>query len=133
MQLTMSNTKFLRFVYGRQSQFQNMLEPLITKIYDIEYGTTDKIVVTLPPPLFINVTNTNQLITNTSDFCNAIVEITMGDSQDDVLKAKVAKSLKVYYLGSYINMNIVNNAIEKAKQEKAKEDAEKAEQEEESY
>ena len=29
------------------------------KIYDIEYGTTDSIDVTLPPPLFINVTNTN--------------------------------------------------------------------------
>ena len=95
MQLTMSNTKFLRFVYGRQSQFQLLLEPLLTKLYDVEYGTTDKIKVTLPPPLFINVTNTNQLITNTSDFCNSLVEIVMGDSQDDILKAKVGKKLKI--------------------------------------
>ena len=126
MQLTMSNTKFLRFVYGRQSQFQEMIQPLLTKIYDIEYGTTDVISVTLPPPLFINVTNTNQLIVNTSDFCNSIVEIFMGDSQDDILKAKVGKKLKAYYLGSYINMSVLNNAIEQAKQEKAKEDAEAA-------
>ena len=126
MQLTMSNTKFLRFVYGRQSQFQEMIQPLLTKIYDIEYGTTDVINVTLPPPLFINVTNTNQLIVNTSDFCNSIVEIFMGDSQDDILKAKVGKKLKAYYLGSYINMSVLNNAIEQAKQEKAKEDAEAA-------
>jgi hypothetical protein len=116
MQLTMSNTKFLRFVYGRQSLFQQMIQPLLTKIYD----------VTLPPPLFINVTNTNQLIVNTSDFCNSIVEIFMGDSQDDVIKAKVGKKLKAYYLGSYVNMGIINNAIEEAKQEKAKEDAEAA-------
>ena len=122
----MSNTKFLRFVYGRQSQFQEMIQPLLTKIYDIEYGTTDVISVTLPPPLFINVTNTNQLIVNTSDFCNSIVEIFMGDSQDDILKAKVGKKLKAYYLGSYINMSVLNNAIEQAKQEKAKEDAEAA-------
>ena len=126
MQLTMSNTKFLRFVYGRQSQFQEMIQPLLTKIYDIEYGTTDVINVTLPPPLFINVTNTNQLIVNTSDFCNSIVEIFMGDSQDDILKAKVGKKLKAYYLGSYINMSVLNNAIEQAKQEKAKEDGEAA-------
>ena len=126
MQLTMSNTKFLRFVYGRQSQFQEMIQPLLTKIYDIEYGTTYVISVTLPPPLFINVTNTNQLIVNTSDFCNSIVEIFMGDSQDDILKAKVGKKLKAYYLGSYINMSVLNNAIEQAKQEKAKEDAEAA-------
>ena len=126
MQLTMSNTKFLRFVYGRQSLFQQMIQPLLTKIYDIEYGTTDSIDVTLPPPLFINVTNTNQLIVNTSDFCNSIVDIFMGDSQDDVIKAKVGKKLKAYYLGSYVNMGIINNAIEEAKQEKAKEDAEAA-------
>ena len=126
MQLTMSNTKFLRFVYGRQSLFQQMIQPLLTKIYDIEYGTTDSIDVTLPPPLFINVTNTNQLIVNTSDFCNSIVEIFMGDTQDDIIKAKVGKKLKAYYLGSYVNMGIINNAIEEAKQEKAKEDAEAA-------
>lgn len=129
MQLTMSNTKFLRFVYGRQSQFQLLLEPLLTKLYDVEYGTTDKIKVTLPPPLFINVTNTNQLITNTSDFCNSLVEIVMGDSQDDILKAKVGKKLKIYYLGSYVNMAMINDIIESAKQEKAKEDAEQADQE----
>ena len=129
MQLTMSNTKFLRFVYGRQSQFQLLLEPLLTKLYDVEYGTTDKIKVTLPPPLFINVTNTNQLITNTSDFCNSLVEIVMGDSQDDILKAKVGKKLKIYYLGSYVNMSMINDIIESAKQEKAKEDAEQADQE----
>ena len=126
MQLTMSNTKFLRFVYARQSLFQQMIQPLLTKIYDIEYGTTDTIDVTLPPPLFINVTNTNQLVVNTSDFCNSIVEIFMGDTQDDIIKAKVGKKLKAYYLGSYVNMSILNNAIEEAKQEKAKEDAEAA-------
>ena len=129
-QLTMSNTKFLRFVYGRQSQFQEIIQPLLTKIYDMEYGTTDTIEVTLPPPLFINVTNTNQLIVNTSDFCNSIVEIFMGDSQDDVLKAKVGKKLKAYYLGSYINMSVLTNAIEQATQEKAKQDAEAAAAEE---
>lgn len=126
MQLTMSNTKFLRFVYARQSLFQQMIQPLLTKIYDIEYGTTDTIDVTLPPPLFINVTNTNQLVVNTSDFCNSIVEIFMGDRQDDIIKAKVGKKLKAYYLGSYVNMSILNNAIEEAEQEKAREDAEAA-------
>ena len=126
MQLTMSNTKFLRFVYGRQSKFQQLLEPFLTKLYDIEYGSTDRIKVTLPPPLFINVTNTNQLITNTSDFCNSLVEIVMGDSQDDILKAKVSKKLKIYYLGSYINMPMINDIIENAKQEKAKEETEQS-------
>lgn len=126
MQLTMSNTKFLRYVYGRQSRFQLLLNPFLTKLYDIEYGVSDKVTVTLPPPLFINVTNTNQLVTNTSDFCDSITNIVMGDSQDDILKAKVSKKLKIYHLGSYLNMNVVSDIIDKAKQEKAKEDAEAA-------
>ena len=54
----------------------------------------------------------------------------MGDSQDDVLKAKVGKKLKAYYLGSYINMSVLTNAIEQATQEKAKQDAEAAAAEE---
>ena len=112
MQLTMSNSKFLRFVYTRQSAFQKLLEPLYTKIYNIEYTSNDHI----PPPLFINVTNTNQLIVNTSDYCNNITEIVMGDEQDETVKAKFAKELKIYHLGSYLNMDMINQIKNRAKQ-----------------
>ena len=120
MQLTMSNSKFLRFVYDRQSEFQNVINRLITNIYDIEYSTRDRISLTLPPPLFINVTNTNQLITNTAEYCDNITNIVMADEQDDILKQKVAKELKIYHLGSYINMGVINDIINKAKQSSTK-------------
>ena len=120
MQLTMSNSKFLRFVYSRQSDFQIQLAELFTKLYNIEFNNNIRIKVTLPPPLFINVTNTNQLIVNTNEYCDNISNIVMADEQDDILKAKVAKLLKLYYLGSYINMEIVNKIIEQAKQENIK-------------
>ena len=116
MQLTMSNSKFLRFVYTRQGDFQKTIAPLYTKIYDIEYQTNDQITVTLPPPLFINVTNTNQLIVNTSDYCDNIANIVMGDEQDDIKKAKFAKELKIYHLGAYLNMDIINKIKNKAEQ-----------------
>jgi hypothetical protein len=116
MQLTMSNSKFLRFVYGRQSDFQKIIGNLYTKIYDIEYSTTDAIVVTLPPPLFINVTNTNQLVMNTSDYCENITNIVMADEQDDTVKAKFAKELKMYYLGTYFNRDVIENIARKARQ-----------------
>ena len=118
LQLTMSNSKFLRFVYSRQSEFQKAIAPLYTKIYDIEYSSTDQIIVTLPPPLFINVTNTNQLITNTSDYCENITNIVMADEVDDVVKAKFAKELKLYYLGAYLNINVINQIENKARQGK---------------
>ena len=117
-QLTMSNSKFLRFVYGRQGDFQKIIAPLYTKIYDIEYGSKDQIVVTLPPPLFINVTNTNQLLINTSDYCDNITNIVMADEQDDTIKANFAKELKIYHLGAYLNMDVIRQIMNKAKQNK---------------
>lgn len=118
MQLTMSNSKFLRYVYDRQGEFQNIIAPLYTKIYDVEYNTNDQITVTLPPPLFINVTNTNQLIVNTNDYCENITNIFMADEQDDNAKAKFAKELKIYYLGSYLNIDIIKQLMDKAQQSK---------------
>ena len=123
IQLTMSNSKFLRFVYARQAKFQEQMSELYTKIYNIEYGNRDTIKVSLPPPLFINITNTNQLVTNTSDYCDMITNIILQDEQDDIIKAKFAKNLKIYYLGSYLNMNVINDILNKSRQEAAKDKA----------
>ena len=117
MQLTMSNSKFLRFAYSRQSDFQYQIAYLFTKLYNIEFNNNIRIKVILPPPLFINVTNTNQLIVNTNDYCENITNIVMADEQDELMKARVAKQLKIYHLGAYINMDMINKIIEEAKQE----------------
>ena len=117
MQLTMSNSKFLRFVYDRQAVFQDTISPLLTKIYDLEYATRDMVTLLLPPPLFINVTNTNQLIVNTNDYCENIVNIVCADEQDDTVKQKFSKELKIYSLGSYLNMSNIMEIYNKAKQE----------------
>ena len=121
-QLTMTSTKFLRFAYSRQSRVQEIYGPLFTKIYNIEYSNNDVITVKLPPPLFINMTNTNQLIMNTTEFCNSLVEIFMGDEKDDILKAKFAKKLKIHYLGSYLDINDIIDIYNESKQEATMDD-----------
>lgn len=118
MQLTMSNSKFLRFVYTRQGEFEKAIQPLITKIYNVEYGANDRIRLTLPPPLFINVTNTNQLILNTNDYCDNITNIIMADEPDETVKIRFAKELKIYHLGSYLNMDVIKQIENKARQGK---------------
>ena len=120
VQLTMTNSKFLRFIYSRQSRWQNILNDFITAIYDMEYKTTARIKVTLPPPLFINVTNTNQLILNTNDCCENITNIWMAQESNDVVKALFAKKLKIYYLGGYLNSEIINKIEQEARQESTK-------------
>ena len=39
----------------------------------------------------------------------------MADEQDDMLKAKFAKLLKIHHLGSYLNMNVITDLYNKAK------------------
>lgn len=118
MQLTMSNSKFLRFAYARQSDFQSQLALFFTKLYNIEFNSNTRIKVILPPPLFINVTNTNQLIANTNEYCENIANIIMA-GEDEELKAKFAKHLKIYHLGSYMNMEVINKAKRAAEQDQS--------------
>lgn len=119
MQLTMSNSKFIRFVYERQSDFQTMVSDFLTDIYDIEFSTKDRINLTLPPPLFINITNTDQLLSNVMNFANNVTEIMMATEQDEV-KNEFKKNVALNHLGSYINMASIKQAYDKAMQEKAK-------------
>lgn len=114
----MANSKFLRFVYNRQGLFQKAIAPLYTKIYDVEYSTNDRLSVVLPPPIFMNSTLGSQLMTNTSDYCENIVNIVMADEADDVIKAKFAKELKLYHLSGYLNMDVIKQIENKAKQGK---------------
>ena len=113
IQLTMSSSKFLRFVYARQSRFQKQMGDFLTAIYDMEYLSSDRLNLILPPPLFINVTNTNQLLVNTNDYCENIGNMLMANEPDENLKAEFIKELKIYNLGSYMKME---QLINKAKQ-----------------
>lgn len=105
MQLTMSNSKFLRFCYKRQELFEDILSNIVSPIYNYEYDENVIIKVNLPPPTFINVTNTNQLIDNTRNFVQSIVDIEMADEQDDMLKQFYTKQLFNHYIGSHLDIS----------------------------
>lgn len=120
VQLTMTNSKFLRKVYNRQARYEEFLNPLISKIYNIEYESNSNIEVTLQPPLFLNITNTNQIITNTNEFVEAISNIVLADEPDENIKMIASKKLKIYYMSSYFNMGVINRIIEESKQEATK-------------
>ena len=119
MQLTMSNSKFIRFVYERQSDFQTMVSDFVTDLYDIEFSTKDRVTLTLPPPLFINITNTDQLLSNVMNFAGNVTEIMMPTEPDDI-KTEFKKEVALSHLGSYINLANIRKAYDKAMQQKAK-------------
>ena len=104
MHLTMSNSKVLRFCYKRQELFEALLTQLIAPIYMYEYDENVMINVTLPPPTFINVTNTNQLVDNTKTFVQSIVEVELANEEDDKLKSAYTYELFKNYIGTHIDI-----------------------------
>lgn len=128
MQLSMSNSKFLRKIYARQGIFAPYLSRLITKIYNFEYKDTLDITVQLPPPVFINTANTNQLVDNTKQFVQNIAEIDMANEKDEKVKNEYMKKLFQFYIGTHIDISrheaILKKAMQSVTVSKTKEDEE---------
>ena len=120
-QLTMTSSKFLRKVYNRQAKYQLNLTRIFSKLYKNEYQDDDvSLEVTLPPPMFLNITNTNQMVTNVSDYANSIAEIELADEEDEMVKRLAVKALTLHFLGSYLDLPAIDEVIAKAKQEASK-------------
>lgn len=120
VQYTMTNSKFLRKVYNRQGKYQKFLSDIVSKIYNYEYGEDVVLKVTLPPPVFLNITNTSQIINNTNEFSENIANIRMANEQDDNVKLLFARGVKEYYLGSYLDLSALQKIEDKARQDAAK-------------
>lgn len=114
-QLSMSSSKFLRTVYKRQERYQEILSPIVSAIYSYEYGEKVDLDVTLPPPVFLDMANTNQLITNTKDFVQSIMEYEMQNEQDEELKAIYANNLFLHYIGTHIDISAHKQILEQSK------------------
>lgn len=114
---TMTNSKFLRKVYNRQTIYAKILSRIFTKIYNYEFSSNDKLTVTLPPPMFLNITNTNQIMQNSMDFANNISNIWMADEQDESKKAKFLTKVQKYYIGSYLDIDMLERLYIETEQE----------------
>ena len=117
VQLTMTNSKFLRKVYNRQAKFQKFCTAIVTKIYNAEYNEDTTLTVNLPPPMFLNISNTNQIISNTKEYVNSIWEEDTAEEKDETVKSIYKRKLLQYHLGSYININKHRELYEQARQE----------------
>lgn len=115
MQLSMSNSKFLRKIFKRQSEFQAFLSRLVSKIYSFEFGEVVELEVQLPPPMFLTMANTNQLVTNTKEYVQSITEFELADEEDENLKARYQDLLFRYYIGTQIDLSKHEAVLRKAK------------------
>jgi hypothetical protein len=112
---TMSSIKFLRKAYKRQGEFQVFLTDIVTKLYNCEFGKVDQLTVTLPPPVFLNITNTTQILNNADEYTQKIVDMELGQNGDDELKSAYKAELLDEYLGTYIDGARNKILLERAK------------------
>lgn len=115
-QLSMSSSKTLRKVYNRQAKFQPFCTTIFTKLYSNEFADDSvSFEIKLPPPMFLNITNTNQMINNVSDYSSSIADI-MLDEEDEQIKKYVIKEINKANLGTYLDLEYIQNTINLAKQ-----------------
>jgi len=111
---TMSNTKFLRKVYNRQSKFKKICDRILTKVYDAEFDCEDSIDTTLPPPMYLNLINTGQIFQSTNEMVQNTTDMYAGDQSADV-QANFSRSLKKYYLATFLPTDEIEKMLDMAK------------------
>lgn len=107
IQATMSNSRFLKKVYNRQTIANKFLSAIMTKLYRGEFNNPTAVIkVTLPTPMFLNLTNTNQVIQNANDIAQAAAEAFSDDLPENA-KNMFLNNIKGKYLESYIDMGMI--------------------------
>ena len=110
-QLTMSNTKFMRFIFKRQAKFETVLGNIMTDIYNTEHqNETDKIIVkcVLPSPIMFNTNNLNQILHLVNQQAQVMADLMYPDTNDqdaDIKKGIYRKNYVNFKLGTYLKQN----------------------------
>lgn len=119
IQASMSNSRFLKKIYNRQTIANRFLSSIMTKLYRGEFNNPTAVIkVNLPTPMFLNLTNTNQIIQNANDVAQAAMEA-FSDDLDENAKQIFFNNLKGKMLESYIDMDMIMRVKEATKIEYA--------------
>lgn len=106
-QLTFSNGRFARHVLKRQAILQPQLGRYITILFNHTYTEDTILEVLLPPPTFLFINNTLDLLQNTQNTILAIIDIDIPKSEVDKPWVDIYRSkLLRYYLGSYLDFGL---------------------------
>ena len=122
-QYTSSSLKLLRKTYRRQGRMEMFISDIYESIYMTEYGEFQQIDCELPPPIFLSMVNTNQLLENTTNYVNAIAEMEYAGEQGDTVdqeKAIFIKKMVKSIIGTYIKPSEIERAKQSAKFEMSK-------------
>ena len=115
IRFTMSNTRFLKSIYNRQRVVQKFISRIYTKVYNYEFNENNSfITVILPPPTYLTMTNTQQLIDNIIQSADKIIELELSKETDEV-KAEFKRIYVRSHLSTYLDYNSIERILSTAK------------------
>lgn len=113
-QLTMSNTKYMKFIFRRQSKFESHISNIMTKIYNTEKEDNINIQCILPSPIMLNINNLNQILELLQQQANTLAELEYPDDNDEDIQIK-RKIFSKLYVRSKIGTYFKYDEIERIK------------------
>jgi len=114
---TMTNAKLLRSVLKIQSKVEAFCSELITKIYRFEYGENVDLIVTLPRPAFLSMTQGTQLLNSAVQYAEAISDVEMANEADEA-KSMFKKIIVRKIVPSYLTDEEITRIKEEIKLDK---------------
>lgn len=129
IQATTVNSKVLRSTYKRQSIYEYYMSRIQTKLYNSEYNENIKITCSLPAPLFLHMTNINQMIDNTKTYVQSIADYeyeaeNANDQNADAKKAIFIRNMMRKKLTAYLKIDEIEEMKKLAELEYNKEHTE---------
>lgn len=117
-QYTSSSLKLLRKTYRRQARLEVFISENYTDLYAMEYGEYLQIDCELPPPVFLSMINTTQLVENTKNYVEIMAEMEYaGDDSDtaDLEKSIFTRKMIRSILSSYLRVGEIDKHKHAAK------------------
>ena len=112
---SMANVRFMKMIFARQAICQKWISKSYTKLYNYEYFEHFAwIEVLLPPPTYLTITNTQQMLDTVLQLADKISDSELSD-EDDPTKAEFKKLFLRNYLGTYMDFNNIERMRQTAK------------------
>lgn len=85
VRFTMSNTRFLKSIYTRQRKTEKWISKIYTKVYNYEFAENNSYIdVMLPPPVYLTMTNNQQIMDNITQQADKIIELELAEEEDEI-------------------------------------------------
>lgn len=125
IQATMVNAKIVRSTFKRQSLYEPYLSRIQSKLYNWEFNENITITCTLPMPMFLHITNINQMLENVKQHVQLVADYEyeaemQTNPNAEAEKAIFIRSMMRKYLTTYLKLDEIEQEKELAKLEVAK-------------